>query len=357
MSLMRTYKVLLADDHAIVRSGVRNAIENLPSIIVTGEAEDGPSLMSALEELKPDILLIDVTMPDFQPISTIRFIRSEYPGMKILVISAYDDDVYVQGLLGAGVNGYHLKDQPLHDLILAIERIIEGERWISSPLVDKLVNFSNPKEQIPSLTSRQREILSLLKKGWNNQKIAYELGLSIKTIENHLTRIYRSLNVQSRLEAVNFINNNPGILSTNGKIENNKSSAAYATNVPANILIVDDNPRFRFHLSRIISKLFTNINIHEAETIVEVMNAAQSTDFELMFIDVILGDQNGISLIKKLINITKKTRIILISAYPDKEFHRQGIEAGATAFIDKKMLDTATIKQIIADTIHNQLTV
>lgn len=354
---MRKYKVLLADDHAIVRSGIRNAIENLPSITVVGEAEDGPSLLSALNELNPDILMLDVTMPNFQPISTIQSIRANYPKMKILVISAYDDDVYVQGLLGAGVDGYHLKDQPLHDLTLAVERILEGERWISSPLVEKLVSFSNPIEQAPSLTSRQREILSLLRKGWNNQKIAYELGLSIKTIENHLTRLYRSLNVQSRLEAVNYLTSNPQILGTNGKLENNQQNKLYEKNIPANILIVDDNPRFRYHLSRIINKLFPNINIHEAESFGEVLDAINSTDFDLMFIDVILGDQNGISLVKKLINNSNDTRIVLISAYPDKEFHRQGIEAGATAFIDKKMLDTATIKQIIGDAIHSQVAV
>lgn len=354
---MKKYHVLLADDHAIVRSGIRSAIENIPSIVVVGEAKDGPSLLSALNLLKPDILMLDVTMPNFEPISTIQSIRADYPKMKILVVSAYDDDVYVQGLLGAGVDGYHLKDQPLHDLTLALERILEGERWISSPLVDKLVNISNSKEQTPSLTSRQREILSLLRKGWNNQKIAYELGLSIKTIENHLTRIYRSLNVQSRLEAVNYISSNPQILGANWKLEINQSTTPYEKNVPANILIVDDNPRFRYHLSRIIKKLFSNINIHEAESFGEVLKAVKSTDFDLMFVDVILGDHNGISLVKKLITTSSDSRIILISAYPDKEFHRQGIEAGATVFIDKKMLDTATIKQIIDDTIHSQLAV
>lgn len=348
---MKKYNVLLADDHAVVRSGIRSAIENLPSIVVVGEADDGPSLLSALKSIKPELLLIDVTMPNFEPISTIQYIRSEYPDMKILVISAYDDDVYVQGLLSAGVHGYHLKDQPLQDLSFAVERIIEGERWISSPIVDKLVNYPMSEDNIPSLTSRQREILELLKKGWNNQKIAYELGLSIKTIENHLTRIYRSLNVQSRLEAVNYMIKNPKILGIKTNFNNLKSGSELLTEKPANILIVDDNPRFRYHLSRIISNLCTDVNLHEAQNINEVIDAVKSTNFDLMFIDVVLGNQNGISLVKKLKNISNNSRIILISAYPDKEFHRQGLEAGATAFIDKKMLDTTTLKQIIEDSI------
>jgi DNA-binding NarL/FixJ family response regulator len=118
------------------------------------------------------------------------------------VVSAYDDDVYVQGLLGVGVNGYHLKDQPLSDLRLAVQRVLAGERWVSSPLIDKLISYGEPCAPALTLTTRQREILELLQEGLDNQSIARNTGLSVKTIENHLTRIYRQLNVQSRLEAV-----------------------------------------------------------------------------------------------------------------------------------------------------------
>ena len=342
----------MADDHAVVRSGIRNAIDNLPSIIVEGEAHDGPSLMAALEKLSPDILLIDVTMPDFEPISAIHKIRSRYPEMKILVISAYDDDVYVHGLLGAGVDGYHLKDQPLQDLSLAIQRIIQGERWISSSLVGKLVSSQPSKGEIPSLTSRQREILALLQKCWNNQKIAYELGLSIKTIENHLTRIYRSLNVQSRLEAVNFLNENPQLLNPKTNTNPAPSNLPVASTSQVNILLVDDNPRFRYHLRRTINNIFNKLTIDEVGTVEEAIQAVSASEYQIIFIDVILGNQNGINCLKKIKSYIKDTRVILISAYPDKEFHRLGIKAGAAAFIDKKMLDTETIKQIINDSIH-----
>jgi DNA-binding NarL/FixJ family response regulator len=350
---MEKYRVLLADDHAVVRAGIRNVIENLSVVTVVGEAEDGPTLMSSLKELTPDILLIDVTMPDFEPITAIHQIRKTYPKMKILVISAYDDDVYVQGLLGAGVDGYHLKDQPLQDLNLAIERIIEGKRWISDSLVDKLVRIPKPNETTSALTSRQREILALLKKGWNNQKIAYELGLSIKTIENHLTRIYRSLNVQSRLEAVNYINKNPHVLSYQVGQTGKRLTSQFSVSHPSDILLVDDNPRFRYHLRRIINKLFSQVNIHEAESIEDAINAVKANQFQLVFIDVILGEQNGIECTKRLKKEAKNSRIILISAYPDKEFHRQGLAAGATAFIDKKTLDSVTIKQIVGDAIQS----
>src|SRR4051812_29294926 len=113
---MKTSRILLADDHAVVRAGISNALKELSQIEIVGEVGDGNALFAALAKLRPDCLLIDVTMPDFEPISAIAQIRADYPDLKILVVSAYDDDVYVQGLLGIGVNGYHLKDQPLTDL-------------------------------------------------------------------------------------------------------------------------------------------------------------------------------------------------------------------------------------------------
>jgi DNA-binding NarL/FixJ family response regulator len=350
---MEKFRVLLADDHAVVRSGIRTAIEKLPSVVVVGEAGDGPSLVSALELYAPDILLIDVTMPDFEPITAIRQIRSIYPDMKILVISAYDDDVYVQGLLGAGVDGYHLKDQPLQDLSLAIGRIIDGERWISSPLIDKLVSSPRNRDDLPTLTSRQRDILRLLHKGWHNQKIALELGLSTKTIENHLTRIYRSLNVQSRLETVNYLNQNPQILYHDEPAINIPTKLKTMPYEFGDVLLVDDNPRFRFQLHRTIISLYPHLKVQEVGSVEEAIAAVESAAFELFFVDVILGEQNGIAFVKHLKKSSPRARIILISAYPDKEFHRQGLAAGATAFIDKKTLDKETIKQILEDSIYS----
>jgi DNA-binding NarL/FixJ family response regulator len=350
---MKQYRVLLVDDHAVVRSGIRNAIENLTNVVVVGEAKDGPTLMNALRSLLPDLLLIDVTMPDFEPITAIRQIRASYPDMKILVISAYDDDVYVQGLLGVGVNGYHLKDQPLHDLRLAIERIINGERWISSRLIDKLINSPSNEDHFPTLTSRQRDILALLQQGCHNQKIALDLGLSTKTIENHLTRIYRSLNVQSRLEAVAYLNQNPHILNPDKQAVSNFTKFQPKTNAYGGILLVDDNPRYRYQLNRIINSLFTHLNVQEVGSVDDAIKAVELTVFQLIFVDVILGDQDGIACVKQLKKASPKSRIILISAYPDKEFHRQGLAAGAAAFIDKKMLDKVVIQQIIEDTLQS----
>ena len=157
---MDSIKVLLADDHPIVRAGLHEALASLPELVITGEVGNGTELMRALETLNPDLLVVDVAMPDFEPVAAAHQIRAAYPNLKILVVSAYDDQAYVVGLLSAGVDGYHLKDQPLSDLQLAVRRIMAGDRWISSPLVNRLVTSGD--DSAPSPTRRQRELLRLL---------------------------------------------------------------------------------------------------------------------------------------------------------------------------------------------------
>lgn len=346
--MMKKNRVLLADDHAVVRAGIRNAIEDLDDLVVAGEASDGPTVNSSLAKLQPDLLIIDVTMPDFDPIPEIRNFKSIYPDMKILVISAYDDDVYVQGLLQAGVNGYHLKDQSLKDLRLAVQRVINGEKWISGALVDKLLSFQNSSPNNTVLSMRQRDILKLLQKGRSNQAIALDLNLSVKTIENHLTRIYRVIGVQSRVEAVNYLAENPDILSSSPDHRLQFTEKTLGTE-NTTLLLVDDNPLYRQQLNRIIASLSSNTTVVEAGTIEEAVSIVRTTDPDLVFVDVLLGEQNGIQCAEQILAISPKTRIILISAYPDEEFRRQSMIVGAAAFIDKKVLDSASLKQILAD--------
>jgi DNA-binding NarL/FixJ family response regulator len=272
--------------------------------------------------------------------------------MKILVVSAYDDDVYVQGLLKAGVDGYHLKDQPLSDLRLAVQRVLGGERWLSSPLLDKLVSYTEVAPGLPALTSRQRDILRLLQQGLDNQTIAQRLDLSVKTVENHLTRLYRQLNVQSRLEAANYAMRHPEVLAMSGPTV---IPAPVASNAPLDkyvtMLLVDDSARYRRQLRRMIGKICPRATIYGADNIEGAIRLTQQVAPQLVLVDVVLGDENGICCTRRIQALSPGSRIVLISAYPDREFHRLGLEAGAVAFLDKKDLDAATLRQIIDDTI------
>ena len=258
--------------------------------------------------------------------------------------------MYVQGLLGAGVNGYHLKDQPLSDLRLAVQRVLAGERWVCSPLVDKLVRYRESASSALALTARQRDILGCLKEGLDNQAIARRTGLSVKTVENHLTRLYRQLNVQSRLEAVNYLMLHPETLG----FVNSAAGTASSIVEPAvaqrlSILIVDDNMRYRTQMRRLIGKTCPSAAIFEAENMQLALRLVSDTHPQLAFIDVVLGDEHGIEVARKIKAISPTTRMILISAYPDREFHRQGLAAGAVAFLDKKDIDAAALRELIDD--------
>lgn len=347
-------RLLLADDHALVRAGIRNALNGMPDLEIVGEVGDGIALEKALATLMPDCVLIDVAMPNFKPISTIHRVRKMYPSLRILVVSAYDDDVYVQGLLGAGVNGYHLKDQPLSDLRLAVQRVLAGERWISSPLLDKLLKQGEEEETavspLPSISSRQRDILQLLSKGADNRTIATTLHLSIKTIENHLTRLYRLLGVHNRLEAAVYVRKHPTLIADEeDAIGQKRSPITLPQGEQVTILLVDDNNRYRKQLSRMIGRICPAAVLYEAENISEARRLTKEIAPEIAFVDVVLGDEDGIRCTRRIKTASPETRVILISAYPDREFHRRGLEAGAMAFVDKKDLDAATLNQIIQD--------
>lgn len=349
---MSPIRVLLADDHTVVRAGLRNALEVLPDLEIAGEVGNGRELMEALPRINPDLLVLDASMPDFEPISAVQQIKAERPHLKILIVSAYNEEVYVVGLLKAGVDGYHMKDQPLADLQLAAQRILNGERWISGVLVDRLINRRSVLASPPTpwLTRRQRELLRLLSQGTDNRNIALTLDLSVKTVENHLTALYRVLGVDSRMKALNYALHHPELLAVTGQeiaeTEPSKSDPDLT------VLLVDDNARYRQQLSRIIGKVSPSSLIYEAENIAEALSLAEQIQPQLALIDVVLEDEDGIQCARRLRTLSPLTRMVLMSAYPDREFRRQALSAGALAFLDKKDLDTAAVRQVVEDALR-----
>jgi DNA-binding NarL/FixJ family response regulator len=328
--------ILLADDRAIVRAGIRNALIGLPDIEIIGEVGSGPALFESLCETPPDCLLMDVTMPDFDPFSAIKQIRARLLQMIILVVSAFDDEIYVQGLMRLGVSGYHLKDQLLSDLRLAVQGVIAGERWVSSRLLDRLaVENATDDGETPKLTLRQREMLQLLHNGMDNRNIAQQLALSIKTVENHLTSLYKIISVRSRLEAVNYIMQHPELLAANPAMPA-PPAARVVSRSKQTILIVDNNERYRHQLTRTITLINPHTQVYEAATIQEAVYFAQQMRPRLALVDMVLGDENGIQCIQRIAKLSPGSRIVLFSAYPDSEFHRRGLKAGAVAFWTRK---------------------
>ena len=349
--MMKMHKLLLADDHAVVREGIRTVLHRLESVEIVGEVENGSQLMEALALLQPDLLLLDVTMPNFDPITAVHVIRHRFADLKILVVSAHDDDLYVQGFLRAGVQGYHLKDDPLRNLSTAVEQILSGHRWISKRLQEK---SSRPfAQELPQLSGRQIELLQLLKEGLDNRAIATALDVSIKTVENHLTRLYRQLNVQSRLEAVHYVQKHPQLLLSpfvGSRVASAESlfDADRSHTHPA-ILVVDDNERYRSKLCGLINKYFPQLQLLQAGNIDSAVAYADTPTLCLALVDVILGDEDGIRCVRRLKAARPHLRIVLMSAYPDREFHRLGLQAGAIAFVDKKDLNGESVRNIVED--------
>ena len=351
---MPPVKVLLADDHVVVRAGLRHALEVLPQFEIAGEVGNGHELMDAIARIDPTLLVLDVNMPDFEPISAVRQMKAERPELKILIISAHDDEAYVVGLLNAGADGYHMKDQPLADLQLATQRILNGERWISSSLVGRLAHTRSAPQasSVPWLTRRQRDLLRLLTQGLDNRHIAQSLDLSVKTVENHLTALYRVLGVDSRLKALHYALRHPELLAVSGQevleLEPRQAKNTYELAV----LVVDDNTRYRQQLTHLIGKIRPTSIIYEAKNISEATNLGQQVRPQLAFIDVVLEDEDGIQCARQLRDVSPSTRMVVISAYPDRGFRKQALSAGAVAFVDKKDLDTASLRQVIEDALR-----
>ena len=290
---MPAVKVLLADDHVVVRAGLRNALDVMPDLEIAGEVGNGHELPDAIARLDPDLLVLDANMPDFEPISAVRQLKAERPHMKILIVSAHDDESYVVGLLNAGADSYHMKDQPLADLQLAIQRNLRGERWISSSLVGRLAYqraAPTPSTTI-WLTRRQRELLRLLTQGLDNRQIAQTLDLSIKTVENHLTALYRVLGVDSRLKAVHYALRHPELLAVSGYETFEFEPLQQKNENDLIVLVVDDNIRYRQQLTRLIGRICPTSILYEARNISEAINLGRQIRPQLALIDVVLENE------------------------------------------------------------------
>jgi DNA-binding NarL/FixJ family response regulator len=196
-------RVLLADDHPFVRSGLQTTLEVEPDIVVVGEAADGDEVRRRCVELQPDVLVLDLSMPGPPATATVAFLREQCPRLRVVVLSAYADDAYVLSLIESGVGGYVLKDEAPEVLVQAVRLVVSGGTWFSQPVVTKFIRASSHRAPaVPPLTERERQLLALLARGWDNLRIAAEFNLGEQTVRNYVSRLYAKLGVQTRAEAI-----------------------------------------------------------------------------------------------------------------------------------------------------------
>jgi DNA-binding NarL/FixJ family response regulator len=195
-------RVILADDHPLIRAGLCTTLEAEPDIVVVGEAATGEEAQSLCKELQPDILVLDLNMPGPPATETVACVQAECPHVHVLVLTAYDDEPYIRGLVSAGVSGYILKDEAPDALVQAVRTVVLGGTWFSQSIVRKLTGPRKGANAGPDLTVRERELLGLLVLGWDNAHIARELNLGEQTVRNYLSRMYAKLGVQTRSETI-----------------------------------------------------------------------------------------------------------------------------------------------------------
>ena len=206
---MSRIRILIADDHAVVREGTRQILEQEPDMEVIGEAGDGEETVGLATDLKPDVAIVDISMPKLDGIEATRQIKSLCPAISVLILTAYDDEQFIFGLLEAGAAGYLLKTVRGRELVDAVRAVNAGESVLHPLIARKVLNRFVPasgkaaqEEQLEVLSAREMEVLSLAARGLSNQDIASELCLSIRTVQGHLGHIFNKLQVGSRTEAV-----------------------------------------------------------------------------------------------------------------------------------------------------------
>lgn len=197
-------RVVLAEDHHVVRTAFAALLAKEPDIDVVGEVSNTGDLLQTVTELHPDVLLLDAHMPGGKVITVAKELRIRCPEVQILVLSAYERSEYIVGLVRAGAAGYVLKHDSSDMLVTAVRAVAQGEGWLSPRVADILVRSvrNYDKRPVATLTEREVEVLRLMAKGYRNDEIAETLVITIQTVKNHVRRIFRKLDVETRVDAV-----------------------------------------------------------------------------------------------------------------------------------------------------------
>jgi DNA-binding NarL/FixJ family response regulator len=194
---MNRHRVLLADDHALVRAGLRALLDRIPNVEVVGEAEHGAEAVKLAAQLRPDVVMMDVSMPILNGIEATRRTLKLRPRPRVLMLSMHDDTEYVRMALSAGASGYLLKTASRRELELALAAVIRGEIWISPSIARTVVDDIGRSASHDELTPRQREILQLIAEGHTTKQIARRLHIGVKTVETHRAQLMERLDIHN----------------------------------------------------------------------------------------------------------------------------------------------------------------
>ena len=198
------YRIVVAEDHTILREGVRSLLSSNPDLEVVGEAADGREAIECAGRLRPDLILTDLSMPRMNGVDAVREIKRCSPETKVLVLTVHKTEEYILATLQAGADGYLLKDSTYAELLMAVRYVLGGKRYISPGISDKVLDgYIEGKKTLKTrtswdtLTAREREVLTLIAEGYRNKEIAEELSISVKTVEKHRANLMEKLNLHN----------------------------------------------------------------------------------------------------------------------------------------------------------------
>jgi DNA-binding NarL/FixJ family response regulator len=202
---MNPIRILLADDHAVVRAGIRQFLERAEDLQVIAEADDGEMAQRLIAETFPDVAVLDIQMPKASGIEVTRWVRANQPQTGVLILTAYDDDPYVMAVLQAGANGYVLKTASPAEIVQAVREVHAGKSALDPAIARKLVSRVADRPELQGyeqLTERETQVLTMAARGYTNKAIAVQLNISDRTVQGHLAKVFIKLQAASRTEAV-----------------------------------------------------------------------------------------------------------------------------------------------------------
>lgn len=210
---MEAIKVMIADDHSLIREGLRQLLEFDGSIQVVGEAANGVECLDNLVKYDPEVLLLDINMPDLNGIDVLKKMKEDKSPVKVLILTVHNELEYLMNAVDIGVEGYIMKDSDSSELKKAIRAVRDGENYIQSSLIpalnNRLLNRDVDKDKLASLTNRELEVLAQVANGMFNKEIATNLNISERTVKNHISNIFKKIDVSDRTQAAVFaIKNN-----------------------------------------------------------------------------------------------------------------------------------------------------
>ncbi|WP_030131359.1 response regulator transcription factor [Pseudomonas sp. QTF5] len=201
MNLPYPIRVALVDDHSLVRDGIKSLLAVMAQLEVVGEAENGVDAIEMVGRCQPDLLLVDISLKDINGLELTRLLRSQYPALKVLVLSMYDNYEYVSESVRSGASGYVLKNAPSREIIAAIEAIVSGGTFYSAEIAQRLIADKSTDNE---LTPRESQVLYKMAQGLNNKEMARELDISVRTVETHRLSIRRKLNIDKPAALVKY---------------------------------------------------------------------------------------------------------------------------------------------------------